>query len=114
MLIQWLLASAFVGFVVAVYAPDLKFTHGRWWYSYLRPVGAYTMVVSIGLLALITLNQEPWGSANPITGEQLREAGRHAWLLPLLSTAINLGPTGLGLVLLALAYWLYRHFILLR
>lgn len=92
----------------------MRFTHGRWWYSHLRPIGGYAMVVSIGLIAIIILHQEPWGSATPLTHERVREAGHYAWLLPLFSTATNLGPIGLGLVLCGLAYWLYRHFILLR
>lgn len=114
MLIQWLLVTAFVGFVTAVYLPDMRFTHGKWFYRVLRPLGGYAMVISIGLLAVIILNQEPSSDTMVVTSEQYREAGRHAWVLALMTAGFNLGPVGLGLVLLALAYWLYRHFILQR
>lgn len=114
MLIQWLLATAFVGFVTAVYLPDMRFTHGKWWYGRLQPIGGYMMVISISLLALIILNQTPTPDTMTVTGDQLREAGRYAGLLMLMTAAINLGPVGLGIALAALAYWLYRHFILLR
>ena len=92
----------------------MRFTHGRWWYSHLRPIGGYAMVVSIGLIALMILHQEPGAPAQPITSEQLRDSGRHAWFLILMHSAFGLGPIGLGLALTGLAYWLYRHFILLR
>ena len=119
LLVHWLLLIALIGFVLAVYVPDRSIAPGARhiipgsWVRPLARVGSYSMVLSIAALGLLALTLTSWSASLlplgtvPLHGRQLAGAA-------VINAVTAVGPTTTGVVLIALAYWLYRHFCLER